>query len=260
MRVGRIVVLLAVLSAFASPAFAAVKSRVVEYSQDGVALQGYMAWDDAKKGKRPGVIVVHEWWGHNDHARRAADRLASAGYVAFALDMFGKGKVTTHPDSAQAFVAESLKDSAALPARFNTALELLRKDEHVDAARIGAIGYCFGGAVVLEMARSGADLKAVGTFHGALATQTPAAPGKVKPKLLIQTGGSDLMIPPEAVAAFEKEMTAAGATYRVIVYPGAKHSFTNPDADKRGMAALAYNADADKKSWSELLKFFKKEL
>jgi len=260
MRIGRVVFLAAVLSAFASAAFAAVQSRVIEYSQDGVELQGYMAWDDAAKGKRPGVIVVHEWWGHNAHARRAADRLASAGYVAFALDMFGKGKVTTHPDSAQAFVAESMKDAAALPARFNTALALLRKDEHVDASRIGAIGYCFGGAVVLEMARSGADLKAVGTFHGALGTQGAAAPGKVKAKLLVMTGGSDPMIPADAVAAFEKEMKAAGASYRVITYPGAKHSFTNPAADKTGMPALAYNADADKKSWAELLKFFKKEL
>jgi dienelactone hydrolase len=103
---------------------------------------------------------VHEWWGHNEHARRAADRLASAGYVAFALDMYGKGKVTTHPDSAQAFAAEAMKDAAVLPARFNAALELLRKDEHVDAARIGAIGYCFGGGVVLAMARSGGIISA----------------------------------------------------------------------------------------------------
>ncbi len=259
MRVGRVVALAAMISVFASTAFAAVKSRVVEYSQDGVALQGYMAWDDAKP-KRPGVLVVHEWWGHNEHARRAADRLARAGYVAFALDMYGKGKVTVHPDSAQAFVAAAMQDAAALPARFNAALELLRKDEHVDAARIGAIGYCFGGAVVLAMARSGADLKAVGTFHGALSTQSPAEPGKVKAKLLVQTGGSDPMVPADAVAAFEKEMTAAGASYRVIHYPAAKHSFTNPEADKVGMPALAYNADADRKSWAELLKFLKKEM
>ena len=170
MRIGRIVTLAVVFSVFASSVFAAVKSRVVEYTLDGVALQGYMAWDDAAKGKRPGVLIVHEWWGHNDHARRAADRLASAGYVAFALDMFGKGKVTGHPDSAQAFVAESMKDAAVLPARFEAALELLRKDEHVDPARIGAIGYCFGGAVVLHMARTGSGLKAVGTFHAALST------------------------------------------------------------------------------------------
>jgi dienelactone hydrolase len=239
---------------------AVVRSKVVEYEAGGVPLQGYLAWDDAVKGKRPGVIVVHEWWGHNQHARNAANKLASAGYVAFALDMFGKGKVTTHPDSAQAFVAEAMKDADAIPTRFDAALAQLRSDPHVDATRIGAVGYCFGGAVVLGIARSGADLKAVGTFHGALQTQHPAEPGKVKAKLLIQAGGADPMVPPEAVAAFDKEMKAAGADYRIITYPGAKHSFTNPRADSSGVPGLAYNADADKKSWAELIKFFKKDL
>jgi dienelactone hydrolase len=258
----RIVFLLAAMltTVLAVNASAAVKSRVVEYEANGVPLQGYIAWDDAAKGKRPGVIVVHEWWGHNAHARHAADKLASAGYVAFALDMFGKGKVTTHPDSAEAFVAEAMKDADAIPTRFTAALALLKADPHVDVSRIGAIGYCFGGAVVLGMARAGEDLKAVGTFHGALATQHPAEPGKVKAKLLIQTGAADPIVNADAVAAFEKEMKAAGANYRVISYPGAKHSFTNPDADKAGMPALAYNASADQKSWAELLKFFKKEL
>jgi dienelactone hydrolase len=250
----------ALTALFASPAFAAVKSRVVDYSQNGTALQGYLAWDDAAKGKRPGVLVVHEWWGHNAHARRAADRLARAGYVAFALDMFGKGKLASHPAEAQAFVAEAMKDASTLPGRFDAALEILKQDPHVDTARIGAIGYCFGGGVVLAMARSGADLKAVGTFHGSLATDHPAEAGKLKAKLLVQTGDADPMVNADAVAAFEKEMTAAGASYRVIHYPGAKHAFTNPDADKFGVPGLAYNADADKKSWAELLKFFKREL
>ena len=246
--------------AFVANSHAAVKSRVVQYEAGGVPLQGYMAWDDAAKGKRPGVIVVHEWWGHNQHARNAADKLAKAGYVAFALDMFGQGKVTTHPDSAQGFVAEAMGDAEAIPTRFDAALALLKADAHVDPARIGAIGYCFGGAVVLGMARAGEDLKAVGTFHGALATQHPAEPGKVKAKLLVQTGADDPMVNAEAVAAFEKEMKAAGADFRVITYPGAKHSFTNPNADKAGVPGLAYNASADQKSWAELLKFFKKDL
>jgi dienelactone hydrolase len=248
------------MAALAATSHAAVKSKVVEYEAGGQSMQGYLAWDDAAKGKRPGVIVVHEWWGHNAHARHAADKLASAGYVAFALDMFGKGKVTTHPDSAQAFVAAAMQDAEAIPTRFDAALAQLKADPHVDGARIGAIGYCFGGAVVLGMARAGENLKAVGTFHGALATQHPAEPGKVKAKLLIQTGADDPMVNATAVAAFQKEMTAAGANYRVITYPGAKHSFTNPDADKAGVPGLAYNAAADQKSWAELLKFFKKEL
>ncbi len=260
MRTGSALVLTAVLTALASPAIAAIQHRVINYESGGVQLQGYMAWNEAVKGKRPGVLVVHEWWGHNAHARRAADRLAQAGYVGFALDMFGKGKLATHPEDAQAFVAEATKDPAVTTARFNAALELLKQDPHVDAARIGAIGYCFGGAVVLGMARSGADLKAVGTFHGALSSGSTAQPGAVKAKLLIQTGDADPMVPAEAVAAFEKEMTAAGADYRLVHYPGVKHSFTNPEAGTHGMDGLAYNADADKKSWAELLKFFKAAL
>jgi len=238
----------------------AIQTESVTYTAGGTTLRGVLATDPAKSGRRPGVLVVHEWWGHNAHARRAARRLASAGYVAFALDMFGKGKVTTHPDSAQAFVAAAMQDAEAIPTRFDAALAQLKADPHVDGARIGAIGYCFGGAVVLGMARAGENLKAVGTFHGALATQHPAEPGKVKAKLLIQTGADDPMVNATAVAAFQKEMTAAGANYRVITYPGAKHSFTYPDADKAGVPGLAYNAAADQKSWAELLKFFKKEL
>jgi len=260
MRTAPALVLTAVLTALASPGLAAVQHRVINYESGGIQLQGYMAWNDAVKGKRPGVLVVHEWWGHNAHARRAADRLAQAGYVGFALDMFGKGKLAAHPEDAQAFVAEATKDPAVTAARFDAALELLKKDLRVDPARIGAIGYCFGGAVVLGMARSGADLKAVGTFHGALSSGATAQPGAVKAKLLVQTGDADPMVPAEAVAAFEKEMTAAGADYRLIHYPGVKHSFTNPEAGTHGMDGLAYNADADKKSWAELLKFFKTAL
>ncbi len=262
MRIRRLVTLAASVAALllTSPAWAAVQSRVVDYVQDGVALQGYLAWDDAGKGMRPGVLVVHEWWGHNDHARRAADRLARAGYVAFALDMFGKGKLATHPESAQAFVAEATRDVDVARVRFQAARAQLEAHERVDAARIGAIGYCFGGAVVLSMAKAGADLRAVGTFHAALVAGKPTEPGKVRAKLLVQTGAADPMVPAEAVAAFEKDMAAAGASCRVIRYPGAVHSFTNPDADGRGMEGLRYDAAADRKSWAELLRFFRKEL
>ena len=239
---------------------AAVKSRVVDYEHAGTPLQGHLAWSDAAKGKRPGVIVVHEWWGHNQHARRAADRLAQAGYVAFALDMFGKGRVTTHPESAQAFVAQSMQDATLIPGRFAAALEILKSDERVDPTRIGAIGYCFGGAVVLGMARAGEDLRAVATFHGALATESPARPGQVKARLLVMTGEADPMIPPDAVRTFENEMKAAGVGHRVIRYPGAKHGFTNPAADQAGVPGLGYNAAADKQSWAELIRFFKQEL
>ena len=259
MRIGRSFTLAALLLFVAGTASAALRTRVVDYSAGGTQLQGFMAWDDAARARRPGVLVVHEWWGHNAHARRAAERLAKAGYVAFALDMYGKGKVTTHPDQAQAFMAEATKD-ALVPERFDAALAILKADPHVDTTRIGAIGYCFGGGVVLGMARAGADLKAVGTFHGALATQTPAQPGAIKGKLLIQTGTADPMVTADQVGAFEKEMTDAHADFRIIRYPGAKHAFTNPDANKAGVPGLEYNAAADRKSWAELIAFFKKNL
>jgi len=240
-----------------SPGNADVKTRELEYRQGETVLQGFIAWDDAARGKRPGVLVVHEWWGHNEHARNQARRLAEAGYVGLALDMFGKGKVATHPQDAQAFVNEVTKDPAVLAARFNAALEQLKRDPHVDTTRIAAIGYCFGGAVVLDMARAGAPLGAVVTFHGALATKTPAQSGKVKARVLVLTGGADPFVPPEQVEAFKRDMQAAGGRFEVISYPGAKHGFTNPDAAKYGMPQLAYDADADRQSWTAMLKLFK---
>jgi dienelactone hydrolase len=256
MRTGRGLAVAAALFALGSAVSAAVQTRVVEYKQGDTTLQGFMAWDDAAKGRRPGVLVVHEWWGHNDHARNSATRLAQAGYVGFALDLFGKGKVTTHPKDAEAFVAEATRDPAVLVARYNAALEQLKRDPHVDPEKIAAIGYCFGGGVVLRMARAGADLDAVVSIHGVLATKSPAEKGKVKARVLVLTGADDPMVPNEQVEAFKSEMTAAGAKFEVISYPHAKHGFTNPNADKAGMDGLAYNEEADKKSWAAVLDLF----
>lgn len=233
----------------------AIKTQEIQYRQGQTPLQGFVAWDDAVPGKRPGVLVVHEWWGHNQHARDQAVRLAKAGYVGFALDMFGKGKLAAHPADAQAFVAEATKDPKVARARFEAALAQLKAQPQVDKARIAAIGYCFGGAVVLDMARAGEPLAAVGTFHGALASKQTAQPG-IKPRLLVMTGADDPMITTEQVEAFKKEMTTAGARFEVISYPGAKHSFTNPSADKAGVPGLGYSATADRDSWSALLKMF----
>ena len=174
--------------------------------------------------------------------------------------MYGKGKVTTHPQDAQAFVSEVTKDPAVLAARFNAALEQLKRDPHVDTTRIAAIGYCFGGAVVLDMARAGTPLAAVVTFHGALATKTPAQPGKIKARILVLAGGADPFVPPEQIEGFKREMQAAGARFEVIVYPGAKHGFTNPNAGQYGMPQLAYDAQADRESWAATLKLFKEVL
>ena len=246
---------------FAARARAEIKSQEIEYKVGATTLQGFLAYDDALKGKHPGVLVIHEWWGHNQHARNQALRLAKAGYVGFALDMYGKGKLATHPKDAMAFSEEATKDPAVVAARFNAALDVLKQQPQVNPEKIGAIGYCFGGGVALNMVRAGADLKAVATFHGALKPAGALAEkGKVKPKILVMTGGADPFVPKEQVDALKKEMKDAGAKLEVITYPGAKHAFTNPDADKAGMEQLAYNADADKKSWDAMLKFMKPAL
>ncbi len=245
--------------ALAGSARAEVRTEEVEYREGDTALQGFLAWDDAAKGKRPGILVVHEWWGHNQHARNQAMRLARAGYVGFALDMYGKGKVATHPKDAQAFMAEATADPQRVAARFDAALAVVKRQPQVDPAKIAAIGYCFGGGVALERARAGAPLAAVATFHGSLKPAgSPAEKGKVTARILVQTGGADPMVPAEQVDAFRKEMKDAGAKAEVITYPKAKHSFTNPDADKAGMEALAYDAEADQKSWDAMVAFMRK--
>jgi dienelactone hydrolase len=202
------------------------------------------------------VLVVHEGWGHDEHVRNQARRLAEAGYVGFALDIYGDGRHAEHPADAQKFMEEATKDPAVVLARFNAARDQLAQDPNVDPDRIAAIGYCFGGAVVLNMARSGADLDGVVSFHGALAAEVPAAAGQVRAPILVLTGEADPMVPAEAVEAFRQEMTTAGATFRIVAYPGARHSFTNPSAGTHGMPELAYDQAADEQSWQEMLRFF----
>ena len=260
MRVTPVALLAAVAAALLAPSTtpAKVRTRPVTYQQGDTQLKGVLAWDDSAKGKRPGVLVIHEWWGQNEHARRQAVRLAKAGYVGFALDMYGDGKVAKHPDDAQRFMQEAVKDPAVVKARFDAALALLKEQKTVDPERIGAVGYCFGGAVALGMARGGADLDAVATFHGALAPNgPPAQPGQVKPRILVATGGADPMVPQDQVDAFREEMKAAGASVEIVTYPAAKHSFTNPDAAKAGMPALAYDAFADRESWKAAMAMFR---
>ncbi len=255
-------ILAAAAATFAGAARAEVKTEPVEYKQGDTVLQGFLAYDDASKGKRPGVLVIHEWWGHNEHARNAATKLARAGYVAFALDMYGKGKVATHPEDAKAFMSEATKDPEVKKARFDAAMEYLKQQPQVDGERVGAIGYCFGGGVALDMARAGEPLRAVATFHGVLKPSgEPAKKGVFQPRsILVQTGGKDPMVTKDQVQQLEQEMKAAGVKAQVITYPHAKHSFTNPDADKSGMDGLAYDAQVDKKSWDAMLKYMKKEL
>jgi dienelactone hydrolase len=238
---------------------AAIVAKNIDYQVEGTIMKGFIAYDDGIKGQRPGVLVVHEWWGLNDYARTRARMLAKLGYTAFALDMYGEGKQAKHPDDANKFSSEVMKNQPLAKARFQAALDLLRKDKTVDPQRIAAVGYCFGGAVILEMARSGMNLAGVASFHGMLATANPAQAGAVKAKLLLMTGAADPFVPADQIAQFKKEMDAAKVDYRLIEYPGAKHGFTNPDADKYGKEfnlPLAYNKDADQASWNEMQEFF----
>lgn len=253
-------VAIAALAFLASAAaFGAIQGREVEYEAGGTSLKGYLAYDDAHTGRRPAILVVHEWWGHDEHARESARRLAEAGYVGFALDMYGEGKQAHHPEDAGKFARDVYSNMQGMRARFAAAREYLQQQSIVDPARLGAIGYCFGGGVVLEMARAGEDLRGVVSFHGSLDTPAAATPGAVQAQVLVLTGGADPFVPKEQVETFEREMDAAGAKYRVVTYPGVQHSFTNPQATENGKKfnlPLEYNAAAAKQSWSEALEFF----
>jgi len=235
-----------------------IQGKTVEYRAQGVVMKGYLAYDEKIEGKRPGVLVVHEWWGLNDYVRNRARMLAELGYTALALDMYGEGKLAEHPSDAGKFATELMKNFDVAKARFTAAMDFLRQQDTVDPTRIAAIGYCFGGGVVLNMARQGADLKGVASFHGSLTAVKPAEPGSVKAKILVLNGADDKFITPEQIEAFKQEMRSAGADFQFISYPGAVHSFTNPEATELGKKfnmPIAYNADADSKSWDELKEF-----
>jgi len=235
-----------------------IVGKAVEYSAQGVVMKGYLAYDENIKVKRPGVLVIHEWWGLNDYARKRARMLAELGYTGLAVDMYGEGKEAMHPDDAGKFSSELMKNFDVAKIRFIAAMDFLKQQPTVDSTRIAAIGYCFGGGVVLNMARQGIDLKGVASFHGSLYAVEPARVGSVKAKILVLHGGEDKFIPTEQIGAFKQEMKSAGADFRFIPYPGAVHSFTNPEADEYGKKfnmPIAYNADADRNSWNELKKF-----
>lgn len=258
---GLMVIALMFMTAVQISADTNVQGKVVDYSANGVVMKGYLAYDENIKGKRPGVLVVHEWWGHNEYARKRARMLAELGYTALAVDMYGDGKQALHPDDAGKFSSELMKNFDVARSRFIAAMDFLKQQPTVDPARIAAIGYCFGGGIVLNMARQGVDLKGVASFHGGLTAVKPAQPGSVKAKVLVLHGADDKFTTPEQIDAFRQEMKTSGADFQFISYPGAMHSFTNPEADtfaKKFNLPLAYNADADKKSWNELKKFLKK--
>ena len=234
---------------------AAVVGEEVIYATGETELHGYIAHDEAVAGKRPGVLVVHEWWGHNDYARDRARQLAELGYVALAVDMYGQGRRTGHPEDAGKFAGEVKADMAAAEARFRAAMQRLQAHPLVRDADIAAIGYCFGGGMALEMARRGLPLDAVASFHGSLATDHPAEPGGVQAEILVANGGADPFVKLEQIQTFMAEMEQAGVAYTYVSYPGVKHSFTNPDADEMGKKfdlPLVYDAHADRDSWEKM--------
>lgn len=242
---------------FATCAQAQVVLETVEYKHGEASLEGYLAYDDAVETKRPGVLVVHEWKGVGDYAKRRATMLAEQGYVVMAADMYGKGiRPQTHEEAAkQAGIYKD--DRLLMRARIGSALDVLKEHPLVDASKLAAIGYCFGGTTVLELARSGADIKGVASFHGALETPNAQDAKNIKGKVLVCHGAADTFVPAEEVAAFKKEMGDAGIDMRFESFEGAVHSFTVKEAGDDPSKGMAYNADADTKSWSLLTEFLK---
>jgi dienelactone hydrolase len=241
----------------ATAARAELKKQEVEYKHGDTTLLGYLVWDDSPgAGKRPGVVVVHEWMGHNDYARRRAEMLAELGYVAFALDMYGKGVRAKDPQEAAQMAGRFKNDRKLMRDRARAGLDVLKKQPTVDTNRLAAMGYCFGGQVSLELARSGADLTGVVSFHGALDTPTPQDARNIKGRVLACHGAVDPFVPPDHVAAFQKEMEDAKVDYQFISYGGAVHGFTNPDNRNSTMKGVAYEEKADRRSWEAMRDFF----
>jgi dienelactone hydrolase len=248
------IVLAAALAAGAAEA--KLLTQTVEYREGEVVLEGYLAYDDEVQGKRPGVLVVHEWYGLNDFARGKADALAQIGYVAFAADIYGKGVRARDGQEAAKLAGQYKADRKLLRERAAAALEVLRKHELVDARHLAAIGFCFGGTTVLELARSGARLNGVVSFHGGLDTPKPEDAKEIKAKVLVLHGGDDPYVPPKDVQALWDEMAKARVDYQVVVYGGAVHSFTNPAAGNDPSKGAAYDETAARRSWEAMRVFF----
>lgn len=228
----------------------------VDYRQGDTHLKGLMVFDNSVQTPRPGVLVFPEWWGLNDYPKHRAEQLAQLGYVALAADMYGDGNVTENADDAGKLMNGVKGNLDVLRARAQAAFDLLSKDPHVDPNHIAAIGYCFGGTVALELARGGAPLVGVVSFHGGLDTARPEDAKNIKGKILACTGGDDAFVPPAQVQAFEDEMRQGHVDWQVLVFGGAHHAFTNPAADSHHIPNIAYNADADRRSWAAMKAFF----
>ncbi len=234
------------------------KEENVTYNANGVTMKGYLVYDSTKPGKRPGILVVHEWWGLNDYPKMRARKLAQLGYVAMAVDMYGDGKIANNPDEAGKMAGPFYKNLELTKSRFDAALNKLKTVDEVDTSQIGAIGYCFGGGVVLNVARMGEPLVGVVSFHGTL-LGAPARKDLLKSKILVCHGQADQAVKLEDLEAFKKQMDSIGANYTVKVYPNATHAFTNPMTTEIGEKynlPMRYNAAADSASWADMKDFF----
>lgn len=239
---------------------ASKKSIATEDVEYGVTykMKGFLAWDPAIEGKRPAVLVVHEVYGQGEYVRNRAIQLAEMGYLGFAIDMFGEGKTTCDIMEGRTFIEESTKVFDTAITRFTEAVDYIKKHEKCDANRVAAIGYCYGGMIVLNMARAGVDINAVASFHGSLASKTSAEKGKFKGKVLVCNGEADTSVTKEHIEAFKKEFEEAGIDYKFVNYPEATHGWTNPQTTERAKKSgrpLFYHEKADKESWAELTTF-----
>lgn len=250
---------LAAAIAFALSATAAraqIVTKTVEYRHGDTVLEGYLAYDSAGPAKKPGILVFHQWKGITAYEKKRAEQLAALGYVAFAADLYGKGIRPADPKAAGAEAGKYRADRPLLRARTQAALAALRQQPNVQGERIAAIGYCFGGGAALELARSGADVLGVVSFHGSLTTPTPADAKNIRAKVLVLHGAEDPSAPRADVLALEDELTKGGVSWEVVLYSGAVHAFTQPDVGSDKSKGVAYDALADRRSWARMKDFF----
>jgi dienelactone hydrolase len=252
----RMMLAVGMLLSLASQVQADIRMQTVEYKDGDNVLKGYLAYDDATEDFRPGVVIFPEWWGVTDYPKHRADQLAKMGYVAFVGDIYGNGETTDDPKKAGALAGPFLTDRKSMRRRSQLALDTLLSQKYVDKSRVAAIGYCFGGTCALELARAGAPLSGVVSFHGGLGRTADEGPDKITAKILICHGGADPLVPPPVLADFEAEMVETGTNYQINIYSGAKHAFTNPASDSHHIPGIGYNQQADRRSWSAMKDFF----
>ncbi len=249
--------LLAVCCIFsASNVFAEVKTKTVTYKDGGVTLIGELAWDDSQSAKRPGILVIDEWWGLTEWGKTQARRLAAAGYVAFAADMYGDGKTTSDPKTAGKWMKEVNEDKALWLRRAQLGLDVLKTNSLVDAGSLAAMGSSFGGSTVIQMAYAGQDIKAAVCIASSQVAPPPKSVTTVKPRLMVFFGNDDQSATMEKIAAFRDGFAGVDANWEVIIYSGTRHSFTNPAADTHGIKNLAYNEKSARRAWAAMLSLF----